>query len=62
MSDLDFTMPIRLSPKTSISCIILQVLSYVCAALWSIGRKRDVLSIILGSNRIGMDSRYEANR
>ena len=47
-------MPIRLSPKTSISCIILQVLSYVCAALWSIGRKRDFLSIILGSNRIGM--------
>ncbi|WP_212744642.1 glycosyltransferase, partial [Bathymodiolus heckerae thiotrophic gill symbiont] len=41
-------------PKTSISCIILQVLSYVCAALWSIGRKRDFLSIILGSNRIGM--------
>ena len=48
-------MPIRLPPKTSISCIILQVLSYVCAALWSIGRKRNFLSIILGSNRIGME-------
>ncbi|ORU94973.1 MAG: hypothetical protein A6F70_10405 [Cycloclasticus sp. symbiont of Bathymodiolus heckerae] len=57
------TMPIRLSPKTSISCIILQVLSYVCAALWSIGRKRDFLSIILGSNRIGMlDTLYREGK
>jgi len=53
-SKLGYSMPIRLPPKTSISSIMPQALIYVCAALWSIGRRRNFLSIILGSNRIGI--------